>query len=603
MSTTLRVLSRRGFLATAGLGTAALAGPVFARDAKARRPNIILILTDDQGYGDLGFTGNPVIKTPNLDRFARENVEFTQFYVSPVCTPTRAALLTGRYPYRLHVTWVGQPLHPDEVALSECLRAAGYATACFGKWGNLGTNYPLRAIDRGFDEAIVFRKGQFSPPHNKTCYFDPILEVNGKEKQFKGYCNDIWFDGAEKFIERNEKRPFFVYLPTNLPHLPAQVPEEYSRPYMGKAAHHQIARAYGMITHVDERFGRLMKKLEELGLRQNTVVIFMSDNGPAWDRKLIYMAGLRGKKGWVYEGGIRVPCVFSWPAGFKGGRKIDRIAAHVDVMPTLLDAAGVGCPKGVRFDGRSLMPLLRGGHAPWPHRNLIIQGYATGKPQIGRCFMVRNQRYKLVQQYGRKDQEPAERIPEDNFKYELFDMTKDPGESHDIAAQHPELVERMKREYEAWFEEVTTSPGFTRQRAVIHIGSPRQPTVRVQTYGGRRVNVVHAGKYRITLQPFGKIKWARGDVWVGGPFRAGSAGKASFRMGDVHVSKKVEKGATECVLDNVLLPQGQRSFKIGFDVSGQRVFGGRDADGDALGPVHVTFERLDGTLRESGRER
>jgi len=231
-------ITRRNFMKTVGMAAAAMpfagcspfAGNKVGYKQKPK-PNVILILTDDQGYGDIGYTGNSKIKTPNLDAFAAENVQFTQFYVSPCCTPTRASLMTGRYSFRLPVVWVGQPLHPDELTIADCFRTAGYATACFGKWGNLGTNYPLRAIDRGFDHAVVHLKGQFSQPHNKTAYFDPILYQNGVEKQYKGYCNDIWFDEAEKFIQKNKDNPFFVYLPTNLPHSPAQVPEEYYKPY------------------------------------------------------------------------------------------------------------------------------------------------------------------------------------------------------------------------------------------------------------------------------------------------------------------------------------------------------------------------------------
>jgi len=265
--------TRREFLKS--ICTAAISAGVFAKCSNIigenilsyrKLPNIILILTDDQGYGDVGYTGNTRIKTPNLDKFAKENLEFTQFYVSPCCTPTRASLMTGRYSFRLPVVWVGQPLHPDEVTVADCFQAAGYATGCFGKWGNLGTNYPLRAIDRGFDEAVVHRKGQFSQPHNKTAYFDPILECNGVEKQYKGYCNDIWFEEAGKFIEKNKERPFFIYLPTNLPHSPAQVPEEYWKPYKEMGLDDALSRIYGMVTHIDVRFGKLLEKLKKLRL-------------------------------------------------------------------------------------------------------------------------------------------------------------------------------------------------------------------------------------------------------------------------------------------------------------------------------------------------
>ena len=577
-----------------------LIGSIFSscqqETAKDNRPNIIIVLTDDQGYGDVGYNGNPIIQTPNLDKFAAENVQFSQFYVSPVCTPTRAALMTGREPFRLHITWVGQPLHPEELTLAEHLKTAGYTTACFGKWGNLGTHFPLRAIDRGFDEAVVHLKGQFSPPHNKTTYFDPILYHNGIEKQYQGYCNDIWFDEAEKFIEKNQNRPFFIYLPTNLPHLPAQVPESYYEQYLGKVAHDQIARSYGMITHVDERFRRMLNKLETLGLRENTIVIFLSDNGPSWDQEKIFMAGLRGHKGWVYEGGIRVPTIMSWPAGFKHAQKIDRIASQLDVMPTLLDAAGIETPAGVHFDGVSLMPLLRGDSENWPDRYLFSQGYPTAEPQIRRCFMVRNQQYKLVQQVGFKDESGkmvgSQPIPEDDFKYELFDMTIDPGEINDISAYHPEIVHEMTQAYENWYADVTQNPGFTWERAVVYVGAPQQPVVRISSYGGRRVNVVSPGPYRITMKPFGKIKWAPGDVWKGGPFKAKSNGEAFFEMGHISLIKDIETGAADCVFEQVILPEGMNHFKFRFEINGEKVHSVRDEDGDRLGPVHVTFELL-----------
>ena len=600
-------MNRRDFVKTAGAGALGAgapslvsclpAGETVGRRSVGGRPNVILVLTDDQGYGDVGYNGNKIIRTPNLDRFAREGVEFSQFYASPCCTPTRAALLTGRQAYRLNVTWVGQPLHPDELAMSEAFKAAGYATGCFGKWGNLGTYYPLRAMDRGFDRTVVHLKGQFSPPHNKTCYFDPILQVDGEERPFDGYCNDVWFDEAEAFIERNSRRPFFVYIPTNLPHLPAQVPKEYSDLYKDKVCHDQAERVYGMVTHIDERFGRLMSKLDDLGIRDDTIVIFLSDNGGVWERDKVYTAGLRGKKGTVYEGGIRVPCLMGWPARFPGGSRIDRVAAHVDIMPTLLEAAGITPPREVKFDGVSLMPLLTGrtAHDDWPGRTLVMQGYPTGTPQPRRCFMVRNQRYKLVQGVGNKrtGYPSAKPVPEDVFRYELFDMDADPGERSDIAHKHPALVEKMKAQYEAWFKDVSSNPGFTRERAVTQVGSSKQPRVRLQTYGGMKIDVVHAGDYRVTLEPFGRIKWAKGDVWVGGPFVAKASGHASFRRGDVEVKKPVEAGATRCVFDRVPLSAGEKGFRATFTVAGEKVFGGKDAKGDVRGPLHVTFERLD----------
>lgn len=600
--------TRRDFLKTFGLGAAGLVLSSKAYIIQAAtekksinpsvppwtgKPNIILVLADDLGYEDVGFTGNAVIKTPNLDRFARENAEFEYFYTFPCCTPTRASLLTGRYPFRMNITWVGQPLHPDEVTLPEVLKSAGYNTGCFGKWCNLGEHFPLRPMDRGFDETVVFLKGQFSPPHNKTGYFNPLLQHNGVEKQFSGYCNDIWFDEAEKFIEKHKNKPFFVYLPTNLPHLPAQVPEEFYKPYIGKVRNDQMARTYGMISHIDVRFGRLLKKLEDLGIYDNTLVVFMSDNGFVWDPRT---TRFRGHKGWIYEGGIRVPCVFSCPAGFTK-QKINTIAADIDIMPTLLEIAGIEPPKDVIIDGRSLLPLLQGDDEQWPDRTLFCQGYPTSKPQMHRCFMVRNQKYKLVQAVGFKKDDGSvyteSSIAEENFRYELYNMENDPFEKNDIASQNPELVETMKHQYEIWYMDVTSNPGFKRGKPAFYVGSEHQKQVRLETYGSMKVNVVHEGPYTIVLEPFGTIKWAPGDVWAGKSFQAASEGSARFKMGNVNLSKTIHKGEKICIFENVILPVGVGNFKAEFKVADKQVFGGRNPEGIVQGPLHVTFERLD----------
>jgi len=571
-------------------------GPLAASQSSGRKPNIILVLTDDQGYGDVGFNGNKIIKTPNLDKFARENVVFDRFYVDPVCTPTRAAIMTGRHPYRLHITWVGQALPTDEVTIAQALKQEHYATACYGKWGNLGSNYPRRAIDKGFDEAVVHLKGQFSPPQNKTGYFDPILFKNGKETRYKGYCNDIWFDEAEKFIEKNRARPFFIYLPTNLPHLPAQVPEEYSKPYKDKLVHDQAERAAGMITHIDRRFGRMIEKLDKLGLKDNTIVIFLSDNGPVWNRDQIHLGGLRGKKGWVYEGGIRVPCVMSWPAKWKGARRIRDIAAHIDIMPTLLEAAGVKPEREIAFDGVSLTGLLEKGQSVGD-RTLIIQGYPHSKPQKNRCFTVIGGKYKLVQPVGYRKPDNKMYSPkpmdESEFRYELYDIAKDPGENNDISARHPKTVARMRKQYERWYDDVTKNPGLSRPAPITHVGHAEQKTVRIMMHGGKPVQIVHSGPYRITLEPYGIVRWNRGDVWAGEPFVASDSGRAGFRIGDVSMSKAVSKGDKVCVFEGVRLTEGKDFIKPEFLVGGKTVVGGRDAGNRQQGPIHVTFERMD----------
>ena len=304
-----------------------LAGPFVSAQtpAKAKKPNVILIMTDDQGHGDLGCHGNPVIKTPNIDKLAKQSVRMKNFYVSPVCSPTRSSLLTGRYNYRTGVvdTFIGRSLmHPDEVTLAALLRAVGYRTGIFGKW-HLGDNYPLRAIDHGFHEALVLKGGgigQPSDPPGGESYFNPILQHNGKAVKKEGFVSDIITDAAIDFISKNKDGPFLCYLPFNCPHGPLEVPKKYydmykgkikvadfpktGYPVEGKVDLDATAKIYGMITNVDDNLGRLFAKLDELGLANDTIVIFMTDNGPQQPR---YNSGMRGRKATVFEGGTRVP--------------------------------------------------------------------------------------------------------------------------------------------------------------------------------------------------------------------------------------------------------------------------------------------------------
>jgi arylsulfatase A-like enzyme len=336
-------VNRRQFLATPALATAALAAPV-------RRPNVVFILTDDQGYGDVGIHGNDKIRTPNMDRVAREGIQFTQFHANPVCSPTRASLMTGRYYYRTGVvdTYLGRSMmYPDEVTVAEMLAPAGYRTGIFGKW-HLGDNYPLRAIDQGFQDAVVIKGGGLRQPAGipgGDGYFDPILLNNGKPQRYQGYCTDIYTDEALKFMERNRTRPFFLYLPTNAPHGPLEIGDSWVEPYRKMGLSDTTAKIYGMVANVDHNIGRVLAKLSELKLEQDTIVIFMTDNGPQQGDR--FNGGMRGRKGTVYEGGIRVPFFVRWPRMVQPGTKTDRLAAHIDVLPTLLDACGAPLPGSV----------------------------------------------------------------------------------------------------------------------------------------------------------------------------------------------------------------------------------------------------------------
>jgi arylsulfatase A-like enzyme len=537
-----------------------------AAEPPARRPNVLLILTDDQGHGDLGFHGNPKLKTPHLDQLAAQSVRLRYFYVSPVCSPTRASLMTGRYNYRTGVvdTFLGRALmDPSEVTLADRLAAAGYRTAVFGKW-HLGDHYPLRPQDRGFQEALVLQGGgigQPSDPPEGNSYFDPTLQHNGKAEKTKGYVSDVLTDATLEFLSERSDKPFFAYLAFNCPHTPLQVPEAYEAPYRkmdlshsefpmvghplpGKAQQDVTAKVYGMETNIDDNVGRLLAKLDELKLADDTLVVFLSDNGP---QQVRYNSGLLDRKGSVHEGGIRVPCFVRWPGKFEGGRDVDRIAAHVDLAPTLLEACGVARPDKPAPDGVSLLPLLKGDKVDWPDRTLYFQWHRGDEPELGRACAARSQRWKLVQPAGAD----GGKLPE-KLKWELFEMAKDPLEEHDVAADHPDVVETMRRGYEAWFKDVSGTRGYGPVR--YRLGTDHEDPVLLtrQDWRGPRagwgpndlgyweVEVARAGAYDLTLR------------FAGLP----EDGVLTVALGDVKVKAEVKKGATEHAFEKVRLPEG-----------------------------------------------
>jgi arylsulfatase A-like enzyme len=478
--------TRRQFLAASSAATLAA--------ARAKRPNVLIILTDDQGYGDLSLHGNPILKTPNMDSIGRQGVQFTQFHVSPVCSPTRSSLMTGRYNYRTGVvdTYVGRSLmRPDEVTLPQMLQSAGYRTGIFGKW-HLGDNYPLRPTDRGFDEALVLHGGGLAQPADapgSTGYFDPILWHNNSPTKTKGYCTDIFADAASHFMEANRARPFFTYFATNAPHDPLQVEDRYVQPFLGAGVPKETAQLYGMVANLDENVGKLLNTLRTLHLERDTLVIYFSDNGPIGRDR--FNAGMRGKKGTVYEGGIRVPCFVRWPGTLKPGATVDRLAAHIDLAPTILEACGVAKPGKVQFDGKSLLPLAKGRKTEWPDRTLFFQWHRGNQPQAWRDCAAHTQRWKLV-----------------NGKA-LYDLDADPAESQDVAASHPEVVAGLRRDYEAWFEDVSAR-GFDPPRIVIGTDHENPTLLTRQDWrdpgegwgilGHWEIEVAVAGNYDFTLR-------------------------------------------------------------------------------------------------------
>lgn len=551
------VPTRRRFLQTAA------AAPMAAHAAPVPPPNVVLILTDDQGYGDVGCLGNTRIHTPNMDRIAREGVQFTRFHVSPVCAPTRASLMTGRYNYRTCVTdtYLGRAMmHPDEVTIAQVFRNAGYRTGIFGKW-HLGDNYPMRATDRGWDTSIVHRGGGLSQPAGEfnERYFNPVLLYDGVPRQATGYCTDIYTRDAIEFIEQNRHRPFFTYLATNAPHSPPDVDQRWAAPYRAAGFNDWDSKIYGMITNIDDNVGRLLQRLHELKLEDNTIVIFMGDNGPERPR---FNAGMRGLKCSVYEGGIRVPFFLRWPGRLKPGR-VDRLAAHIDVLPTLAEACGVALPKDVKLDGRSLMPLLGAGGsaaAAWPDRNLFFQWHRGDVPQPFRNACTLNQRYKLVD--GK----------------ELYDLAADPAESTNIAASQPERVARMRRAYEEWFRDVSSTRGY--DPPLIYLGTRFENPVRLTRqdlrgpeaswntgeHGHWAVDVRTAGDYEVTFQFHPR------EI----------AGAASVRIAGTDARLSLDAHASTCTFSRLELKSGPAKLEAALDFSGQ----------PAAGPEYVLVRKL-----------
>ncbi len=521
---------------------------------EAERPNIILVITDDQGWAQLGSHGDDVLRTPHLDRLATESVELTRFYVSPVCAPTRASLMTGRYNYRTGVvdTYVGRAMmHSDEVTLAETLSEAGYRTGIFGKW-HLGDNYPLRAMDQGFQESVVHKGGGIGQPSDppETSYFDPILQHNGKAKPYPGYCTDIFFREALEFIEENRESPFFVYIPTNAPHSPYDVPEPYRQSYLETGLEDKDARIYGMITNIDDNVGRLLDGLKRMELEKNTILIFMTDNGATTRR---YTAGLRGLKGTVYDGGIRVPFLLRWPGRLEPGTD-GRIAAHIDLMPTLLEAAGIAFPDGVAFDGVSLMSRLGGAGQDPGDRTLFIQSHRGNEPQPFRHFAAIEQRYKLVQPVAFATRGlPAGETFED-YPLELYDLEADPGEQRDISGGRPEVVGRLRSAYADWLQDVSSSRGYAPPR--IAVGTVHDDPVILTRQDWRMVGPdgwgdTDLGFWEITVHRAGAYRIR----FLFGP--ASGGGNAELRLQQVRRMQPFDPETSEVTFDQVLLDEGE----------------------------------------------
>ncbi len=529
-------------------------------------------MTDDQGYGDLGFHGNEVIRTPNLDALARNSARFRQFYVSPVCAPTRASLLTGRFTLRTGVfdTYNGGAMMANrQTTLAEILGAAGYRTGVFGKW-HLGDSYPFRPGDQGFQESLVHLAGGVGQVGDylnyfeyDSSYFNPTLLHNGEPIPTEGYCSDVYTDAAIEFIDEQGMEPFFLYLAFNAPHTPLQVPQDYYDRYAeldsvpGRArmlasgvreeqlpSVDVIRRLYGMITNIDDNIGRLMDHLDASNLADNTIIVFLTDNGPQQYR---YNAGLRNRKGSVYEGGIRVPGFFHWPGKLEAGREVDGYAAHIDVLPTLLGLGGIPVPDTLSIDGQDYSRRLLGEMDSMPDPTLFFQ-WQRGYPEPYWNIAVRRGDYKLVGHAGHLA--PLSEL-------ELYNLRDDPGERNNLIDQQPEIGEELKSAFDEWLPEVLRSPSVGNTDIVIGSdyenpvllnrndarGSPgmwRQNRI----YGYWDVEVAKAGLYDFRLRFFEPV---------------GSAGEALVRVGTTQRTIRNDNPeATELTIENIPLREGRQ---------------------------------------------
>jgi len=420
-----------------------------AEPLAGKRPNIIVILTDDQGYGDLGRNGNPVIKTPHLDKMYDEAVHFEDFHVSPTCSPTRSSLMSGKHEFKNGITHTineRERMSLKTTTIAQVLNSAGYTTGIFGKW-HLGDEDAYQPDKRGFDEVFIHGAGGIGQRYPGSCadapgnsYFSPVIRHNGKFVKTDGYCTDVFFGQAIKWIESAKGgKPFFAYITPNAPHGPLDCPPEYEKLYTGKVKPNE-AKYLGMVTNIDDNVGKLLAKLKELGIEKETLVIYMNDNGGTAGCQ-IFNAGMKGHKGTASNGGTRAMSLWRWPGTLKP-TTCDKLTAHVDIFPTLAELAGTKTTS--KLDGFSLVPLLENPQAKWHDERMLFTHVGRwpvgGEPvKYGACS-VRWQNYLLVR--------------EKKGDWGLYDLKADPGENADIAGQHADIVAKLDKAYDKWWADI-----------------------------------------------------------------------------------------------------------------------------------------------------
>ncbi len=568
---------------------AVLAASAFSNDGKKPtavsrpKPNVLIVMTDDQGYGDFGFTGNDMVKTPTIDTLRSQGTLLDNFHVDPTCAPTRAALMTGRYSDRVgvwHTVQGRSMLRRREVTMADIFADNGYATGIFGKW-HLGDCYPYRPEDRGFQHSVYHAAGGIgqAPDYWGNDYFDDTYIVNGKQTRFEGFCTDIWFDESIKWMKsiletghlkledggspagtRNAQlatrnsQPFFAYLVPNAPHGPFYCPEEYCAPYENnpRVPHPEV---YGMIENIDDNMAKLVTFLDREGLADNTILIFMTDNGTGgglkrdrdtWeDNGLGFDGNMRGKKGSIYEGGHRVPFLIRWPDGkIEAGKAVEELTAHIDILPTLIDLCGLTAPE-ISYDGTSLRDLLYKSSNVWKERSLVVENQRVVDPIKWRYCSVMTEQWRLVD--GK----------------ELYDLEKDRKQKTDVASQFPEVVETLRGTYENFWSDVSREHDLT---SYMVIGSDHSPIVGLSSHDWlldiypawdqvhiKKGEVAVEAKWAIEVERDGvyEISLRRWPVEVDKGINDGTYGKAfnykqaRLRIGDVDETMDIPEGAKE----------------------------------------------------------
>lgn len=477
----------------------------------AGHPNVVLVITDDQGYGDIAAHGHPFLKTPNLDALHAESVRLEDYHVAPTCAPTRSALFTGHWTNRTgvwHTIQGRSMLREDEVTVGDVFGDAGYATGFFGKW-HLGDNYPYRPEERGFQEVVRHGGGGVgqTPDYWDNAYFDDTYWRNGTAEKFQGHCTDVWFRCAREFIGKQvaQKRPFLAIVSTNAPHGPMHAPQKFADLYRKDLPNVASRHYFGMISQIDEQVGRLREFLDAEGIAEETIFIFTTDNGTV--RGQVYDGGMRGTKSSEYEGGHRVPFFIHYPAGnLRGGRVVKTLTAHVDVLPTLIELCGVAAPEAIAFDGTSIRHLLEKGDQGWEHRQRVVitDSQRVKNPVKWKQSATMSGSYRLI-----------------NGK-ELYDVALDPKQAKNIIAEKPEVASRLRAAYEAWWAEL--EPTFARTTEIYlghaeanparltshdwissghspwNQGQIRSAQDNADSFGPWAVKVIEAGDYRIELR-------------------------------------------------------------------------------------------------------